>query len=145
MWKVKWMCFSWMWVTKNKSPVYKNINTKFEVFQMVIKSSYKTFCKQFSSSSQYSGYSVKLPQLPSLSNPGYFQFCLVFQQVEFSLNKTEQGAAGLRTIRTADSRYIYTTVDISTHLSKWERICIPQHKTYNSPQPPSGKLQPIWQ
>ena len=91
-----------------KSTIYKNIYKKFEVFQMVMTSSYKTFCKQFSSPTQYSGYSVKLPQLPSLSNPGYFQFCLVFQQVEFSLNKTEQGAAGLRTIRTADSRYIYT-------------------------------------
>ena len=135
-----------------KSPVYKNIYTKFEVFQMVMTSSYKTFCKQFSSPTQYSGYSVKLPQLPSLSNPGYFQFCLVFQQVEFSLNKTEQGAAGLRTIRTADSRYIYTHT--SRYLQTQQQIYlhtslngrdIPQHKTYNSPQPQQGKLQPIWQ
>ena len=127
---------------------------------MVMTSSYKTFCKQFSSPTQYSGYSVKLPQLPSLSNPGYFQFCLVFQQVEFSLNKTEQGAAGLRTIRTADSRYIYrhTSRYIYTHTSRYLQTQqliylhtslngrdIPQHKTYNSPQPQSGKLQPIWQ
>ena len=136
------MCF--LWITKNHR--FRRISAQnLKLFQMVMTSSYKTFCKQFSSPTQYSGYSVKLPQLPSLSNPGYFQFCLVFQQVEFSLNKTEQGAAGLRTIRTADSRYIYThssrylqthqqiylhthqqistdtAVDISTHLSKWER------------------------